>query len=429
MAQMDMEIIYEKSWEDLIVCYIRNNKYRIKKGPIHDGAASQSVFVDGNPAGKFYFHKREPAAGFLGRWADYQEDCFEEKEIEFSEDGQHTISFYTMDDDVGEVALGAVELYGPAPEYEKKTRIEASELTPDSFGGTAKLHPGTQRTVVNLNAAETKRLGSSVTFKFPYEIKGKYKMRVYYYSRKKHGLYEIFYLFNGNGRYIVEGTDYKLTSGCMILLRSSETRQLVLSKDTVNEYVTIEFHPDFIKTIDPKRHLLEAFDQRPEGAFNLYLDKETPRELSRFIKGIAESNANDPYTARIKLAIELQMTLYLISEMHQARQKAGVMLESEDLVTKVMRYINKYLTDDISISTLAEVFYTSKSNLDYLFHKKNGYSIHSYILLKRLLMAQELLKNGVSANEVCNSCGFKEYTTFYRQYKKHFGVSPREEKG
>ncbi len=424
----DIEIIFEKSWEDIVVNYIRNNKYRIRKGPIHDGAASHTVFVDDAPAGKFYFHKREPAAGFVGSWANYSEDCFEEKEIEFLKDGAHTISFKIMEDDIGEVALGAVELYGPAPEYHRGERIEASSLKPDAFGGTAKLHPTTQRTVINLNVAETKRLGNSVTFHFPYGCKGRYKMRVYYYSRKQQGLYEIFYLFNGSGRYTVEGTDYPLVSGSMVLIRPNETRHLVLSKDVENEYITIEFQPAFVRTTDPKLWLLEAFENRPDGVRNLYLDQEIPRELSRFIRGMAESNENDPYRARIKLAIQMQMILYLINDLYQIRRKYEVELQSEDMVIEVMRYINAYLTEDISLKSIAGAFYTSKSNLDYMFRKKNGYSIHAYILLKRLLLAQEQLKKGIPAHEVCTMCGFKEYTTFYRQYKKHFGISPRAEK-
>ncbi len=424
----DMEIIYEKSWEDIVVNYIRNNKYRIQKGPIHDGAASHTVLVDGVSAGKFYFHKREPAAGFVGSWADYSEDCYEEKEITFHKDGAHTISFQIMEDDTGEVALGAVALYGPAPEYTLHTRTEASSLPAEAFGGTAKLHPRTQRTVINMNVAETKRVGNSVTFYVPDAPKGHYRMRVYYYSRKHQGMYEIFYLFSGSGRYFVEGTDYPLVSGSMMLIRPSETKQLVLSKDTENEYITIEFQSAFVHTTDPKLWLLEAFDLRPNGVQNLYLDQEIPRELSRFIRGIADSSESNPYRARITLAIKMQMILYLINEMYQVRRKNDVDLQSEDLVIEVMRYINAYLTEDISLKSIAGAFYISKSSLDYLFRKKNGYSIHSYILLKRLLFAQEQLKKGVPAHDVCTLCGFKEYTTFYRQYKKHFGISPRDEK-
>lgn len=420
-----MEIPYEKSWEDIIVSYIKNNKYRIKKGPIHDGAASQSVSVDGRPSGKIYFHKREPAAGFLTSWSNYSEDWFEDKEVEFYGDGTHSVVFSTMEDDVGEVALGAIELYNTTPTKERLLRIEASELSPDAFSGTAKLHPLTRRTVINLNATETKRIGSSVTFTIQDIAKGKYILRVYYYSRRRKGMYEIFYLFNGSGKYIVEGTEYELLPGCMILLRPNETRQLVLTKDAANDYITIEFQSEFIRVIDPKLWLLEAFNNRSSGVMNLYMDKEIPRELSRVLKGIAESSENDPYKARISLAIKLQMILCLINETYRNMEQLGTEPESEDLARKVMRYINSYLTEDISTASIAKAFYTSKSNLDYIFHKTNGYSIYSYILLKRLLLAQELLQKGISASEVSFQCGFKEYSTFYRQYKKHFGISPQ----
>lgn len=43
-------------------------------------------------------------------------------------------------------------------------------------------------------------------------------------------------------------------------------------------------------------------------------------------------------------------------------------------------------------------------------------------------MAQDLLAKGHTPNEVYSTCGFQEYSTFYRAYKRHFGVSPSKQK-
>ena len=60
------------------------------------------------------------------------------------------------------------------------------------------------------------------------------------------------------------------------------------------------------------------------------------------------------------------------------------------------------------------------------FKAETGYSIHSYITNKRLLLARDLLLNGAGATEACYSCGYKDYSAFSRAYKKQFGVSPKK---
>ena len=39
---------------------------------------------------------------------------------------------------------------------------------------------------------------------------------------------------------------------------------------------------------------------------------------------------------------------------------------------------------------------------------------------------KELIAEGTPITEVCYACGFKNYSTFSRAYKKSFGESPRD---
>ena len=43
---------------------------------------------------------------------------------------------------------------------------------------------------------------------------------------------------------------------------------------------------------------------------------------------------------------------------------------------------------------------------------------------KRLLLAQQLLEQGVPSGEAALRCGYQEYSTFSRAYKKQFGRAP-----
>ena len=58
------------------------------------------------------------------------------------------------------------------------------------------------------------------------------------------------------------------------------------------------------------------------------------------------------------------------------------------------------------------------------FRAETGYSIHSYVTEKRLLLAQQLLQSGASLTDTAERCGYQDYSTFSRAYKKRFGCTP-----
>ena len=74
----------------------------------------------------------------------------------------------------------------------------------------------------------------------------------------------------------------------------------------------------------------------------------------------------------------------------------------------------------------ASRFYLSRSYLMHTFKEQTGYTIGGYLLTKRLFLAKELIAAGTPITEVCYSCGFQNYSTFSRAYKKSFGESPRD---
>ena len=70
---------------------------------------------------------------------------------------------------------------------------------------------------------------------------------------------------------------------------------------------------------------------------------------------------------------------------------------------------------------------TAFENVEFnTFKEQTGYTIGGYLLTKRLFLAKELIAAGTPITEVCYSCGFQNYSTFSRAYKKSFGESPRD---
>ena len=93
-------------------------------------------------------------------------------------------------------------------------------------------------------------------------------------------------------------------------------------------------------------------------------------------------------------------------------------------IVAILQYLNAHLTEGLSIDELAERFYISKYHMMRRFRDETGYTIHGYLTEKRLLLAQQLLEQGVPSGEAALRCGYQEYSTFSRAYKKQFGRAP-----
>ena len=95
-------------------------------------------------------------------------------------------------------------------------------------------------------------------------------------------------------------------------------------------------------------------------------------------------------------------------------------------IVAILQYLNAHLTEGLTIDELAARFYISKYHMMRRFRDETGYTIHGYVTEKRLLLAQQLLEQGIPSGEAALRCGYQEYSTFSRAYKKQFDRSPSE---
>jgi AraC-like DNA-binding protein len=91
-----------------------------------------------------------------------------------------------------------------------------------------------------------------------------------------------------------------------------------------------------------------------------------------------------------------------------------------------MQHIAENLSTELSLADIADKLFVSKYYLSHAFSREVGVSVYRYIMLRRLLLARQMLLDGEAAGQVCRSCGFADYTSFYRAFKSEYGISPRE---
>lgn len=110
--------------------------------------------------------------------------------------------------------------------------------------------------------------------------------------------------------------------------------------------------------------------------------------------------------------------------MENIEKLEGIQYDSR--IEELLSYIKQNLESELSVESLAKKFYLNRYYLMHLFKQETGYTLHSYIQKKRVIKAAELIKQGMQAGEVYMLCGFGDYSSFVRAFKKEFQLSPKK---
>lgn len=101
--------------------------------------------------------------------------------------------------------------------------------------------------------------------------------------------------------------------------------------------------------------------------------------------------------------------------------------DNVDVVKQAAGYIDTHLSEDLSVRQLANMFYVSPDHLTRSFKKRFHQTVSDYILQKRMTLAGELLRDrSMTVTMVSDCVGFGNYSYFTEQFKKHYGITPRE---
>ena len=105
---------------------------------------------------------------------------------------------------------------------------------------------------------------------------------------------------------------------------------------------------------------------------------------------------------------------------------AGESIRNKDFlrVTPILDYIRDNLSSPLSLDRLAAEFYLSKHYLCRIFKAATGFSVMEYIIYSRVLLARQLLQEGVSVQQAGERAGFSDNSHFIRTFGNLTGTSP-----
>lgn len=223
-------------------------------------------------------------------------------------------------------------------------------------------------------------------------------------GKEFHPFHEIIYFMKGNAEFISEQIHCKVAEGTVIIIPKETYHQLIIHDDP-NEYLRCTIKFDDIKNYKDTMRITELITTDNDI---LYL----------FSKMIENKNSND--SSQVLDAI---LTLLLNRFLHK-ENSFSTNVKQNTVIRCALEFINDNLYSDINITQIAKKCMISPSSLSHIFKTEMGISPHKFIVKKRLINAYRKIADGEPSTRVASECGFDDYSGFYKQYKKMFGVRP-----
>ncbi|WP_306353431.1 helix-turn-helix domain-containing protein [Flavobacterium sp. '19STA2R22 D10 B1'] len=97
-------------------------------------------------------------------------------------------------------------------------------------------------------------------------------------------------------------------------------------------------------------------------------------------------------------------------------------------IIKIITYLVEHIElPFIGVDELAQMAFMSPSKFKKIFKKICGSTAHSFFMTSKLQLSKEILEKGEhTVSEVSDRFGFSSSSDFSKQFKKHFGILPKE---
>lgn len=244
-----------------------------------------------------------------------------------------------------------------------------------------------------------------------------------------HDFDKITIFLKGNVTYMVEGKSYELKPYDIVLVKHNDIHKLAVDNSVPYDRIIVYISVNFMNAYRTDSYDLSYCFQkaREEHSNVLRIPSLEKSSLFRSISRLEKSFRDDGYAAELfRQVLFLEFMIHLNRAAQKDRLEFIDTADCNSKVVDILQYINENLGGELDIDALAGHFYISRYYMMRLFKQETGYTLGQYISQKRLLLAKELVLSGVPGAQACFDCGFKDYSTFSRAYKKFFKETLRD---
>lgn len=245
----------------------------------------------------------------------------------------------------------------------------------------------------------------------------------------RHDFYEIYFFLGGNVDIILNGKKCPLTYGNICLIPPAISHKPSFRDNEIPyRRIVLWISPAYMEKLKQSYgDIVHCFNESTNKKQYHYVPDfgSVQLLLSKLIAILEESHGTDIFHQSIMDCLISSFFLSLNRTINNLTH-SPIFNDQSTLFSNICDYIGTHLEEDLTLDALAARFHVSKYYISHLFKESIGLSTHQYILRKRLYASKNALLSGMTIQEASHSYGFRDYTTFFRAFKKEFGMSPRE---
>lgn len=259
---------------------------------------------------------------------------------------------------------------------------------------------------------------------------------IYYYndshfqsvSLHKHRYYEFYFPIKGSIEMEIDHQITPLKEHDIVIVPPGIMHR-ALTDPKENSYcryvfwVSSSFYEKVMKDVQDEDFMMNKVKNEKQYIFH-FTDHEYAQIFSGMLR-LMEEDKSDRFGKDAFLDLYVKDLILTISRTIYEQMHHDP-IKDNSLFSGILAYIEQHLDEELSLELLGNRFYTSKYYISHMFKDNLGISIHQYILKKRLDHCAMDIASGKTIQDTYKEYGFKDYSSFFRAFKKQYHVSPRD---
>ncbi|WP_028552147.1 helix-turn-helix domain-containing protein [Paenibacillus sp. UNC451MF] len=259
-------------------------------------------------------------------------------------------------------------------------------------------------------------------------------MKVYLKNREEgwnnwhyHKQIELLYIVNGKIDVLIDRQKYSLQNEDVVLIGANQ-----LHRDNSHKVEYIIFHFDSLQYFDPSTlPYMKLFSgihiALSELNYIFNEDIQTKQAVTQSIQQIFRESIDKNYGYDMAISLHIRNILLTLLRADRRQVLASNNHAGMDKLKSVMDYIEKNLTNKITVTEASNIANISYSYFATYFKKIIGMSFIDYVNYHRIKLAERiLLTEDVSIEQIGEMIGMENTGHFYKTFRKYNQCSPND---
>nr|WP_068888854.1 helix-turn-helix domain-containing protein [Pedobacter panaciterrae] len=240
----------------------------------------------------------------------------------------------------------------------------------------------------------------------------------------KHSFYEILWIRKGEAKHFIDHHELDLSTDSIYFMSPGQEHHFERYKDVQGDSImfTEEF---FILNFTNKEALqkLSFLDSNYKSP-NIKLDSNIKKSLEPLLRLLYDEFSREDHS-KLALSSLLYVFLHAIQRVYFNQQTNAFTSNHTIIYNKFKKIVEMNYKREKSLSFYAEQLFVTSHHLNEITKKVSGKTAGEIVRDRILLEAKRmLLHSHLAIGEIADELGFKDFSYFSRQFKKHNKLSP-----